>query len=125
MQSVCLDPNSSRDLQYQPIENNRPPLRRGASLKRNPGSEILGCANSDWGVLIFTEIQIAENPRGRLFCTKIFGRFAPVFVDFTSKNCRILKISNTEMSIFWALRAQIGVRLFSQDFQNLKCFGVR
>ena len=93
----------------------------------------MGCANSGWGALIFDEIQISENLRGRLFYAKFSGRFAPVFVDFTSKNYRNLKIFNIKISNFWALRAQnaggalilLGVRLFSQDFQNLKFVGVR
>ena len=66
----------------------------------------MGCANSGWGALIFDEIQISENLRGGYFMRNFSGASRRVFVDFTSKNCRNLKISNTKMSIFGALRAQ-------------------
>ena len=62
--------------------------------------KILGCANSAWGALIFTEIQIAENPRERLFCVIFSGASRQFLLISPSKNCRNTKISDTEMLIF-------------------------
>ena len=60
----------------------------------------MGCANSGWGALIFDEIQISENLRGRLFYAKIFGRFAPVFVDLPLKTAEISKFPTPKCQFF-------------------------
>ena len=79
-----------------------------------------------WGAVILSK-YFPKNLRGRLFCAKIFGRFAPVFVDFTSKNCRHLNFSNTEKSKFWALRAHFfssqGARVSNVFSKSEKSWG--
>ena len=51
---------------------------------------------------------------------KIFGRFAPNFVDFPSKNNENSKISGPKC---WGALILVRGRLFSQNSQNLKFLG--
>ena len=81
----------------------------------------MGCANSGWGALVFDEFQMSENLRGRLFYVKFFGRFAPVFVDFTSENCRNLKISNTKM--LGSVKSARGALIFTGFSKSEICWG--